>query len=150
PPAEEDKGKSESKVEAPTATKKTALPAGQRITLMQAVQLCLQADPKLKAGVEGIAQAQAEFVTASLKPNPELGVSQTLMPLFPGFTVDNRGGPPQLDVGVSYPIDWCLFGKRAAAMASAQHGVEVSEHEYADLLRLRVGEVVLAYYDVLE
>src|SRR5262249_38296186 len=46
--------------------------------------------------------------------------------------------------------DWFLFGKRAAAIASAAAGVRISEADYADLVRQRVRDSALAYYDVLE
>ncbi|HMO35362.1 MAG TPA: TolC family protein, partial [Gemmatales bacterium] len=88
--------------------------------------------------------------TASLKPNPTFEIAQTLLPLTRPFTEEAQGGPPQLDVGLSYRIDWFLFGKRAAAMQAASLGVQVSEAEYADLIRLRVLEAATAYYDVLE
>jgi cobalt-zinc-cadmium efflux system outer membrane protein len=79
-----------------------------------------------------------------------LSVSAGLLLLSRRFTVDEPGGPSEFDVGVSYPIDWFLFGKRAAAMASACAGIGVSEAEYADLVRQRVTEAALAFYDVLE
>src|SRR5262249_14934245 len=47
-------------------------------------------------------------------------------------------------------IDWWLFGKMAAAVASARLGVEVSEYDYADTVRQRIGDVALAFFDVLE
>jgi cobalt-zinc-cadmium efflux system outer membrane protein len=120
------------------------------MTLDQAINLCLLADPKLRAGFEAINQANADALTASLKPNPELFTDIQLLPLTRPFTVDMQGGPPQQDVNVSYPIDWFLFGKRAAAMAGAALGVRVSEAEYANLVRERVTETALAYYDVVE
>jgi len=120
------------------------------LTLDQAINACLLADPKLRAGFEGINQANADALTASLKPNPELFTDAQLLPLTRPFTVTEQGGPPQQDVNVSYPIDWFLFGKRAAAMAAATLGVRVSESDYADLVRQRVTETALAYYDVVE
>jgi cobalt-zinc-cadmium efflux system outer membrane protein len=69
-----------------------------------------------------------------------------LRPLTPA----KPGGPPQMDVEVGYPIDWFLFGKRAAAMASAQLGVRQSEADYADLIRQRVTATATAFFDVLE
>ncbi len=66
------------------------------------------------------------------------------------FTPDAPAGPSEFEAGVSYGIDWFLFGKRAAAMASARMGVCVSEAEYADLVRLRVTDTAVAFYDVLE
>src|SRR5262249_42520049 len=59
-------------------------------------------------------------------------------------------GPTELDVIVGFPIDWFLFGKRAAAIANARLGVDVSAADYADLVRLRVAATVAAFYDVLE
>ncbi len=120
------------------------------VTLDQVINTTLLADPKLRAGFEAINQANGDALTASLKPNPNLEVSQTLLPLLRPFTEDRQGGPPQLDIIVAYPIDWFLFGKRAAAMQATNLNVRVSEAEFADLVRLRVLEAAVAYYDVLE
>ncbi|MCX7664971.1 MAG: TolC family protein [Gemmataceae bacterium] len=132
---------------APAPTQKENSP---KFTLDQVINATLLADPKLRAGFEAINQAQGEALTASLRPNPTFGISQTLMPLIRPFTEDLQGGPPQLDLGVSYRIDWFLFGKRAAALQAAKLGVKVSEAEFADLIRQRVQEVATTYYDVLE
>lgn len=120
------------------------------LSVDDALDLCLRCDPRLKAGWEEIAKAKADWVQSSLKPNPTLSTSQTLMPLTHPFTVDRQGGPPQLDLGVAMPMDWFLFGKRAAAMVSARRDVEVSEAEYADLVRVRVAETAKAYFDAVE
>ena len=120
------------------------------LTLDQAINLCLMNDPKIRAGLEVINQAHADSLTASLRPNPEMTVGGTLLPLSRPITPQQPGGPSEFDVGVAYPIDWFLFGKRAAAMASASMGVCVSEADYADLVRQRVTEAALAFYDVLE
>jgi cobalt-zinc-cadmium efflux system outer membrane protein len=120
------------------------------MTLDQIINATLLADPTLRAGFEAINQAAGDALTASLRPNPTLAVDQTLLPLVRPFTEEAQGGPPQLDVAVAYPIDWFLFGKRAAAMQAAGLGVRVSEAEYADLVRRRVLEAATAYYDLLE
>ena len=120
------------------------------LTLDQAINATLLNDPKIRAGLELIAQANGEALTASLAPNPTLTASGTLLPLTHPFTVDRQGGPPQLDVGVAYPIDWCVFGKRAAAMVSAGLGIRVSESDFADLIRQRVRETSQEFYNVLE
>lgn len=121
------------------------------LSFHQAIAACLENDPVLRAGFEEILMADADQVTAALKPNPELDVLQSLLPLTRPFVADEReGGPPQLDVEISYPIDWYLFGKRAAEMRSAQAEWRVSQAEYADLVRQRVLEASLAYYDVME
>jgi cobalt-zinc-cadmium efflux system outer membrane protein len=128
----------------PVATEPTEL------TLDQVINATLLADPKLRAGFETINQANGDALTASLKPNPTFNINQTLLPLTRPFTVDAQGGPPQLDVGLAYPIDWFLFGKRAAAMQATGLGVKVTEAEYADLVRQRVLQAAAGYYDVLE
>ena len=120
------------------------------VTLDQVINATLLADPKLRAGFESINQAKGDALTASLMPNPTLNVDQTLLPLTRPFTEDRQGGPPQFDVNVRQPIDWFLFGKRAAAMQAAGLGVRVSEAEYADLIRQRIFEAATTYYDVLE
>lgn len=66
------------------------------------------------------------------------------------WTPERTGGPPQFDFQVAYPIDWWLFGKRLANMHAAGQGVKVSEAEVADLVRNRVTDAAVAYYDVLE
>lgn len=120
--------------------------------LNQLIALCLSNDPSLGVGFQEIRQAFAEQVTASLKPNPELEILQSLLPLGRPFdaAAGREGGPPQFDVFISYPIDWYLFGKRAAAMRAAAQGRRAAGHEFADLIRERILEVALAYYDVLE
>ena len=127
----------------------TPLPSSA-LTLDQAINLCLTNDPKIHAGLQIVNQAHADAWTASLAPNPTANVGGTLLPLSRPFTPEEPGGPPELDVEISYPVDWFLFGKRAAAMASAQAGVCISQSDYADLVRQRVTETALAFYDILE
>jgi cobalt-zinc-cadmium efflux system outer membrane protein len=120
------------------------------VTFDQAINATLLADPKIRAGLEVINQANADLLTSSLSPNPTLTADVQLLPLTRPFTVDRQGGPPQTDYQISYSIDWFLFGKRAAAMASASAGVGVSEADYADLVRTRVRDTATAFYDVVE
>jgi cobalt-zinc-cadmium efflux system outer membrane protein len=124
--------------------------ASAGLTLDQVINGTLLADPKIRAGLEAINQANADLLTSSLPPNPTLTVGATLLPLTRPFTIDRQGGPPQPGADISYPIDWFLFGKRAAAMASAASGVRISEADYADLVRQRVRDAAVAFYDVLE
>jgi cobalt-zinc-cadmium efflux system outer membrane protein len=139
---------SESQDDAETNRDGSNLP---RLSLDEAIAACLENDPVLRVGFQEIALAQANLCTSSLKPNPELEIIQSLLPLGRPFNEDDRqGGPPQFDVGLSYPMDWYLFGKRVAAMRSASAEVRVSRAEYQDLVRVRVLEAALAYYDVVE
>jgi len=126
--------------------------SGAEWNLNQVIAFCLSNDPALGVGFQEIRQAYAEQVTASLKPNPELEILQSLLPLGRPFdaSLGREGGPPQFDVMLSFPIDWYLFGKRAAAMRAAFQGRRATELEFANLVRERVLEVSLAFFDVLE
>ena len=138
------------KVTPPPTERAADRDATVRLSIDQIVNAVLVGDPKLRAGFEAINQANADALTASLRPNPTLMTDALMLPLTRPFTPDQQGGPPQQDAQVTFPIDWYVFGKRAAAMAAARLGVRVSEADFADQVRLRVNEATLAYYDVLE
>ncbi|MBY0229401.1 MAG: TolC family protein, partial [Gemmataceae bacterium] len=123
---------------------------GKGLTLGQAIRLCLQADPKLKAASEAVVQAQAELVKAGTRPNPSLDTYLTQYAPFPALTLDRSGNSPVAGFDLSYPIDWFIFGKLAAAESSARLGLEEAEYGYAEATRQRVGEVVLAWLDAVE
>ncbi len=125
------------------------LATGGLLSFDEAIALTLQADPKLHAGYEAVVQANGDLLTARLLPNPSLLADGLFLPVTP-LTPDHPGGPPQMDVQVSWQIDWLLFGKRAAAMDSARVAVRQSEADYADLVRTRVLATATAYYDALE
>lgn len=122
----------------------------QHYSLNAAIQRALEMDPQIRAGVEAVRQAEADVVTADLPPNPTLSAGSSLMPLNRPFTVDRQGGPPQFDVGVSFPVDWFLFGKRAAAVAAAVKGVDVAAAGFSELIRQRIAGTIAAFFDVLE
>lgn len=124
-------------------------PAGA-MSLDQVIGATLLAHPVILAGLEVINQAHAVEKTSALLPNPSLLADIQLLPISRSFTVDRTGGPPQTDYQIILPIDWFLFGKRAAAMASAAAGSSISEANFTDLVRQTVRDAALAYYDVLE
>ncbi len=137
-----------------TGPKEEILPAPRTLplaglTLDQAISLTITSDPKIRAGLETVNQANADLLTSSLLPNPTFLTDGIFLPLQK-WTPDRPGGPPQMDVQLSYSIDWFLFGKRVAAMASASAGVRASEADYADLIRQRVTDTAVAFYDVQE
>jgi len=109
----------------------------------------LTSDPKLRIGKEDIRQAQAEYVSSSLLPNPELTVEGGALP-FRSTDIPYPGGPPELNFNVEFPIDWFLFAKRKAAMQSASWEVRQAQAEYADLIRERIADTATLFYNVLE
>jgi cobalt-zinc-cadmium efflux system outer membrane protein len=121
------------------------------VTLPQAIQETIFSNLRVRAGTENIQQARADLLSDSLIPNPQLLYDSLLNP-WPGgkFTPDRQGGPPQMDVVLTYPIDWYLFGKRVAAMQASRLGVDVAAADFADLVRQRVADTVGAFYELLE
>ena len=141
--------KPESDVHSLTTEELPAPAANGELTLDEAIAETLQSDPKLRGAMEMIRQAQGDFTTSSLLPNPTVQVNGDFLPLRQ-FTPAQPGGPPELDVIATFSIDWWLFGKRAAAMANAQLGVSVSHADYCDQVRQRMANTASAFYDVLE
>ncbi len=120
------------------------------VSLPEAVHECVFANLLIRAGAEKVQQARAGLLQASLIPNPTLYLDSILNPLGAGFTHLRQGGPPQDDVAVTFPIDWCLFGKRVAAIEAGRLGVDVAAADLANVVRVQVTNTVLAFYDVLE
>lgn len=119
------------------------------ITLQDAIAETLSS-PAILAAAENVTQASAVLWTVSTPPNPTLNVSQTLNPLTRSFTPTRQGGPPQFDAGISFPIDWLVFGKREAAMDSARLNTDVAGADFADMIRLRLAATIAVFYDALE
>lgn len=120
------------------------------ITLNQAIYASITQHPTVRSELELISQARADFLTASLFPNPDLSTGIALLPLTEPFTVDRQGGPPQLDAILSVPLDWFLFGKRTAAISSAHYGIHQTQAEYQNIIRERVLETAVAFFDAIE
>jgi cobalt-zinc-cadmium efflux system outer membrane protein len=134
----------------PAPTTAPAGESGHAITLEEAIEEALARAPDLRAASEVIVQARADLRTASLLPNPQVTSSTTLQHLGGQFTPENPGGPPQYAFDLAQPFDSILFGKRAAAIASARRAVDVAGADLADVRRRRAADVAAAFLDVLE
>jgi cobalt-zinc-cadmium efflux system outer membrane protein len=119
-----------------------------KISLPQAIQMCVAQNFRLRIGAEKVREAEGDLLTASLIPNASLFTDYQLIPLQQA-NISNQLGPPQADAIVTVPIDWLLFGKRVAAMQAARLGVDVSSADYADVHRVQVGRTVGAFYTIL-
>ena len=133
----------------PTLTMPGLVPM-ERMTLDQVINTTLLADPKLRSAFEEITQSKGDVWTAELRPNPTFSPGGQLLPLTRPFTVDRTGGPPEMDLGASWQLDWFLFGKRAAAIVAANKQLRATEQDYYDTVRQRVRDAALAFYDILE
>jgi cobalt-zinc-cadmium efflux system outer membrane protein len=127
----------------------SALGQERGLTLERAIRRSLTG-MKMQGVHEFVNQARADAHSASLIPNPSLSIEASLLPLSRRYTVEAPGGPTELSAGISYSVDWLLFGKRAAAVASAETGIGVAEAECTDIARRRAMQTAEAFYDVLE
>src|SRR5205807_6249881 len=125
--------------------------AANGVTLAQAIDEALNASVAIRQQLEDVVQSQADVRTATLIPNPQLMMLASLLP-FPGhpFNPQRQGGPPQYDIWAVWPIDWYLFGKRAAAVEAAARQVDVTAAEFADFARQRVALTVATFFGVME
>jgi cobalt-zinc-cadmium efflux system outer membrane protein len=119
------------------------------VTLPDAVRECVLNNLRLKAAEEQIRGAQADYITESLIPNPQLFTDAQLLPITMA-NFDNQAGPPQYDALLTVPIDWFVFGKRVAAQAAARLNIDVAQAAFADQIRREVALAVDSFYDALE
>ena len=124
-----------------------AVPAG--MSLDQAIGATLMADPKIRAGLEAIHQANADLLTNSLPPNPTL-ITDGAVPAV--ATVHARHAGRTLGVRRASGVSDRLVPLWQAGGGDGQRrlGVRQSEADYADLIRQRVTATATAFYDVLE
>lgn len=107
--------------------------------------------PLLRAALERVEAARAQHTTASLWPNPTLGIGYSLAP-FPGQrwnAATRQGGPPQFDLGLGFLVDGLLFGKRTAAIAGHERNIDTALAQYADEGRRLLLAAIDAFHDVL-
>ncbi len=107
------------------------------LTLQQALQLALDANPTLAAARREVDAAAAQVLQGSLRPNPE----------FTYQTEDASRISRSSSVEIGLPFE--TAGKRDARMRAADLGREVAQSELdGRTLRLRAA-VVAAFFDVL-
>lgn len=103
-----------------------------RVSLEQAISLALAHNHVLKAARTQIQQNQAEEVTASLRPNPNLNWDSQFLPVFSpqNFTADNLSSIQQFDIGVDYLFE--RGGKRKRRIAAARDATAVTRFQVND------------------
>ncbi len=113
---------------ASSQTPKTAV----RISLDEAVQMAIQHNHVLIAARNTIEQAQAEEITANLRPNPALTVDWEYLPFFTpsSFTLDYLHDSSEADFGVSYLFE--RGHKRQRRLQAAKDITAVTRSQVAD------------------
>ncbi len=116
------------------------------LTLDQAIEIYVHQNLTLRALALELPQARADVLTASLRANPILYADSQLVP-YGSFNRQRPGGPTQYDLNMSHPIDYSH--KRQARTKYAEVALKVMEHQYQDAVRRGIGDLYLAYVDVL-
>lgn len=119
---------------APNAVHLPATPA-KEVTLAQAQALALAFDPTLRAAAMAIPEAQADQITASLRPNPVFTWDALFVPYFSPrqFNASTVNSVSEFDALVGYTFE--RGGKRNRRMQAAQEITAVTRSGVADVRR---------------
>src|SRR5919201_2676131 len=122
--------------------------AAESLTIAQAIDEAVQHNLVLMAERSNLTIADAQMVTARLRPNPVFSFSADhLDVLGTGFSPSNNGGPPEIAWRVDVPLE--RGGKREARIALASAVRSAAEAQFADEVRVLKQDVTLACVDVI-
>ena len=116
------------------------------ITLDMAIDILLQNSLELRQNRGDITQAEADYLTSSLRANPVAFVDTQGVP-YGKYTNNTTGGPIQYDFNIVHPLD--LSHKRQARMRSASLNQQAVETKFQDLVRLAIDNLYTSYIDAL-
>lgn len=116
------------------------------LTLDQAIERLVQANPTLRGQVHELPQARADVLTAGLRANPIFYADAQLVP-YGNNSPQRPGGPTQYDVNITYPLD--ISGKRWARVRYATQVLRTLEAQYQDAARLQIDNLYTAFVDIL-
>src|SRR6266576_2449787 len=129
----------------PPAPQQTPAPPAKRsITISDAVAIFLQQNLQLVAARYDIDTVDAEKLTARLRPNPEVSVGFTDIPL--NFS-DNFVKPQTFSYGVSQTLE--LGGKRRKRIDAANADFDVAQANFQIVLWQLTNDVKKKFYAVL-
>ena len=129
---------------APPASSET-----QVLSIDQAVTAAVDHNLNLLAARANLTIAEAQMVTARLRPNPVLSASaDSLDWLGTPFTEANGLGPSQFAFRVDVPFE--RGGKRELRIQTASFEKQIAEAEFADAVRRLRLDVLVACVDLLE
>jgi cobalt-zinc-cadmium efflux system outer membrane protein len=122
--------------------------SAQPLTIAAAIDEAVQHNLSLLAARSSLTIADAQMVSARLRPNPVASVSADHLDLLgTGFDETNNGGPPEMAVRVDLPLE--RGGKRDARIAVAMAARSGAEAQFADAVRTLRQDVTLACIDVM-
>src|SRR6266498_778999 len=121
-----------------------ALPAKRSITISDAVSIFLQQNLQLVASLYNIDTVDAEKLTARLRPNPEISVGFSDIPL--SFR-DNLVKPQTFNYDISQTFE--LGGKRRKRIEEANANSEVAQAEFQIVVWQLTNDLKKKFYAVL-
>jgi outer membrane protein, heavy metal efflux system len=116
------------------------------ITLDEAIEILLHNNLDLRQNRGDITQAEADYLTSSLRANPIAFVDTQGVP-YGKYTNNTTGGPIQYDFNIVHSLD--LSHKRQARMASASLNQRAVATKFQDLVRLAIDNLYTSYVDAL-
>ena len=123
--------------------------AQEILTVDQAVTAAIDHNLNLFAAKSNLTIAEAQMLTARLRPNPVLSASaDSLDWIGTTFTEANGLGPSQYSFRLDVPFE--RGDKRALRIQTASFAKEIAGAEFADAVRRLRLDVMLACIDVLE
>lgn len=121
----------------------------QVFSIEEAVRAAVDHNLNLLAARANLTLAEAQMMTARLRPNPVISASaDSLDWLGTRFTEANGLGPSQFEFRVDVPFE--RGGKRALRMQTAAFEKQIAEAEFADAVRRLRFDVMVACIDLLE
>jgi outer membrane protein, heavy metal efflux system len=128
----------------PATPAPTATPAARSITISDAVSIFLQQNLQLLAARYDIDTAEAEKLTARLRPNPQLNISTSDIPLkFTGPLIKEQ----TYDYGVSQTVE--LGGKRSKRIAAADANAELARGIFQTVVWQLTNDLKRKFYTAL-
>lgn len=130
--------------EAPPAQAQPAVPT--LLTLELATEILLQNNPMILAARQDVVAARADVIGADLWPNPEFGFDVENLPV--GV---EREGPVFDGQELVFKVEQLIetAGKRGKRTAVAEHGVEVSQSELLETVRVVKFDLQRRHYDIV-
>ncbi len=124
----------------------STLCAQQKLSLDQAVGEAIEKNVGLLAEKANIAVAEAQIITARLRPNPSVSMSgDHLDMLGTGFNDTNGGGPPEYALRFDMPFE--RGGKRGLRTEAARQVRNVVELQVQDATRALALEIANLFVD---
>jgi outer membrane protein, heavy metal efflux system len=128
----------------PTTPVPTSIPAARSITISDAVSIFLRQNLQLVAARYDIDTAEAEKLTARLRPNPQLNISTSDIPLkFTGPLIKEQ----TYDYGVSQTVE--LGGKRSKRIAAAAANAELARGIFQTVVWQLTNDLKRKFYTAL-